>query len=92
MINHDKSKFTDAIDMNDDEHQILEDKVKVVLKEILKKDCKLSNVYDLVQKTFSYKELVFCTTQHMYDLYKRYKVHVDEQKFLESFLDELKNL
>ncbi len=91
MINHNENKFTNAIDMNDDEYEALEDKMKKLIEKIVDKDCKLSNVYDDIQKTFSYKELVFCTTQHMYYLYKQYKIHA-EKKLFEKLLDDLKDL
>lgn len=55
MINHNENKFTDAVDMNDDEYDALEDKMKKLIEKIVDKDCKLSNVYDNIQKHFHTK-------------------------------------
>jgi len=52
---------------------------------------RLSNVYDEIQKTFSYKELVFCTTQHLYYLYKE-NTKSTEKDFIKDLLDLLKDL
>jgi hypothetical protein len=91
MINHNENKFTDAIDMNDQEYKALEKKMKNLIHKTHDKEMRLSNVYDEIQKTFSYKELVFCTTQHLYYLYKESNKST-EKEFIKDLLDLLKDL
>ena len=52
---------------------------------------RLSNVYDEIQKTFSYKELVFCSTQHLYYLYKE-NTKSTKNDFIKDLLDLFKDL
>ena len=90
-MNHNEERLTDAIDMNNDEYQILVDKMKSLVTRIYEDNLRLSNVYDEIQKTFSYTELVFCTTQHMNYLYES-NIKSAEEEFIKGLIQKIKDI
>jgi len=72
MIDHDAENLTEAIDMNDNELNKLKDKCQEMISSMTKGEDKLSQVYENIMKKFSYKELVFLSTQSIVGLYHDY--------------------
>ena len=72
MIDHTAESLTKAIDMNEDELNKLMDKCQEMISTMKDGEDKLSQVYENIMKSFSYKEIVFLATQSMVSLYKDY--------------------
>jgi hypothetical protein len=72
MIDHAAESLTKAIDMNEDELNKLMEKCQEIISSMKDGKDKLSQVYENIMVKFSYKELVFLSTQSIVSLYKDY--------------------
>ena len=72
MIDHAAESLTKAIDMNKDELDKLMNKCQEMISSMKDGEDKLSQVYENVMVKFSYKELVFLSTQSIVNLYQDY--------------------
>ena len=72
MIDHNAENIYQAIDMSDEELNLLMEKCSSIVKLMEDGEDKISQVYENTMKSFSYNELVFLSTQNIVNMYKDY--------------------
>jgi len=84
MIDHNAENIYQAIDMSDEELNLLMEKCSSIVKLMEDGEDKISQVYENVLKSLSYNELVFLSTQNIVSMYKDYN-----EKKMEMILKKL---
>lgn len=84
MIDHNAENIYQAIDMSDEELNLLMEKCSSIVKLMEDGENKISQVYENVLKSLSYNELVFLSTQNIVSMYKDYN-----EKKMEMILKKL---